>query len=187
LLLVHGRTGDENVMWIFTHKLPRRTWIFSPRAPLADSGGYSWLPPQDGWPRLSDFEEIAGKLIAEFDRWAAAAGAPADQVDVMGFSQGAALAYAMAAFYPEKVNRLVALAGFLPQDDSTPGRYPALNGKRIYVAHGARDETVPVSMAQEAVRTLQAGGAQVTYCESEVGHKLSAACLRGMEQFMTGP
>ena len=174
-------------MWIFTHNLPANRWIFSPRAPLASAqGGYTWLAPDQGWPRLSDFQAVSGKLMAEFDHWAERTGAPVDSFDVMGFSQGAALAYTLAAFYPQRVQRVIALAGFLPAEDALPGRYAALTGKKIYVAHGAKDETVPISMAQEAVRILQTAGAEVVYCESEVGHKLSAPCLRGLTQFITG-
>lgn len=187
LLLLHGRTGDENVMWIFTHNLPKNTWIFSPRAPVASTvSGYEWLPPSEGWPRLPDFEEVAGKLLAEFLHWVDSAGAPTDQVDVMGFSQGAAMAYALAALYPRHIQRVVALAGFLPAEDPAPGRYAALQGKKIYVAHGSKDLTVPVQKAQEAVRILETAGADVDYCESDVGHKLSAPCLRGLKEFLTG-
>lgn len=95
------------------------------------------------------------------------------------------MAYALAAFYPQRVHRVIALAGFLPLEETLPGRYAAARGKKIYVAHGTQDETVPVSLAQEAVRTLQDAGAEVVYCESEVGHKLSAPCLRGLTQFVT--
>ncbi|RPJ52081.1 MAG: hypothetical protein EHM21_01140, partial [Chloroflexi bacterium] len=88
------------------------------------------------------------------------------------------------AYHPQPVSHLVALAGFLPPDEPMPGRYSTLRGKKIYIAHGAKDETVPVVMAQEAARTLQALEADVTYCESDVGHKLSAECLRGLEDFL---
>lgn len=186
LLLLHGRTGDENVMWIFTRGLPRDRWIFAPRAPLAsEEGGYTWLPPGAGWPKLADFQTVAAALLAEIQHWTARQGLPAGPLDVMGFSQGAAMAYALAAFYPQQVQRVIALAGFLPGEDPLPGRYAAFQGKKVYVAHGSKDETVPVNLAQEAVRALQAAGAEVIYCESEVGHKLSAPCLRGLTQFLS--
>ena len=31
LVLLHGWTGDENVMWIFTRRLSRRFWLLAPR------------------------------------------------------------------------------------------------------------------------------------------------------------
>jgi phospholipase/carboxylesterase len=189
MLLIHGWTGNETVMWIFTNRLPKNYWLFAPRAPVPAGGGYAWLPHDGGWPTLEDFTAPAEALLQAFARWAEQAGAPHDTFDVMGFSQGAAMAYALAALYPHKVNRVLALAGFLPRDDQggephTPGRYAALKGKDIYIAHGSQDDIVPVRMAEEAVQTLQTAGAQVTYCASDTGHKLSASCLRGLEEFI---
>lgn len=185
LLLLHGWTGDENVMWVFTRNLPENYWIFAPRAPVpAVDGGYGWLPREEGFPNLADFQGIADALLDAFRHWANRVHAPRDPFDVMGFSQGAAMAYALAAYHPLPVKHLVALAGFLPPDNPMPGRYSELRGKKIYIAHGTQDETVPVTLAQEAKRTLQAAGADVTYCESEVGHKLSAECLKGLEEFL---
>ncbi len=184
LLLLHGWTGDETVMWIFARKIPASTWIFAPRGPVqAPQSGYGWLPHTGSWPTLEEFGPAADALKAAFQKWREAVDAPQGPFDVMGFSQGAAMTYALAANYPQQVQRIIALAGFLPQADPMPGRYAALAGKRIYIAHGSQDDTVPVQMAQFAVHTLQSVGAQITYCESEVGHKLSADCLRGLENF----
>jgi len=185
ILMLHGLTGDEMVMWIFARSLPRDTWLFAPRAPLAaPGGGYTWLPGNGEWPRLDDFSSPAAALMGAFSSWAAETGAPTVAVDVMGFSQGAALAYALAAFYPQQVQRVIALAGFLPIEDSLPGRYRNLSGKHIYIAHGVKDTTVPVEKAQQAVSILQNAGGNVTYCKSDVGHKLSAACLKGLGAFV---
>jgi phospholipase/carboxylesterase len=192
LLLLHGWTGDENVMWIFTNRLPSNLWMFAPRAPYASTiGGYSWLPPEvrqgrpsDGFlPDLDEFRPVADRLLQAFEHWTVKAGAPSDTFDVMGFSQGAAMCYALAAFYTQRVGRILALAGFTPRSEPAPGAYTALAGKPLYIAHGSKDETVPVQLAQQTVRMLQSVGADVTYCESEVGHKLSAQCLKGIESF----
>lgn len=189
-LLIHGLTGDENIMWIFTRGLPKNAWILSPRAPIAwPKGGYSWVNrSQEELPALNDFVNVAHQLHEAFERWLSITNAPRSSFDVMGFSQGAGLAYTLAALYPQRVSRVIALAGFLPRDESAadgePGRYRSLKEKPVYIAHGTRDETVPVQLAREAVDTLQAAGARVTYCESDVGHKLGADCLRGLDKFI---
>lgn len=189
LLLLHGWTGNEQVMWIFTRQLAGHFWLFAPRAPLSSpEGGYGWIPHrEDGWPHLEDFAEAARQLVEGVQHWASKAGVPnqtlTQPIDLMGFSQGAAMSYAVAAFYPERIGRVAGLAGFLPRSKQNFDLRPAYEGRKIYVAHGSKDETVPVSMAQETVQVLESAGAQVTYCESEVGHKLSAGCLRGVENF----
>ena len=185
LLLLHGWTGDETVMWIFTRSVPDNFWILAPRGPVqAPEKGYGWLPNHTRLPKLQDFEQIAHSLHQAINHWSADLHLPAQPVDVMGFSQGAAMAYALTAFYPQQVDRVIALAGFLPQDETLPGRYTALKGKPVYVAHGTLDETIPIALAHNAVQTLQLAGADVTYCESEVGHKMGAGCLRGLTEFM---
>ncbi len=184
MLLIHGLGGDENVMWIFARNLPRHSWLFAPRGLVPSQDGYAWLQNAERWPRLVDFSAPASALYNACKEWAARTGAPFDSIDVMGFSQGAAMAYALAAFYPNTVRRIICLAGFLPQEDQEPGRYAALQGKQVYIAHGSKDSIVPVRMAEEAAHALKEIGAEVTYCPSNTGHKMSAACLRGLEEFI---
>jgi phospholipase/carboxylesterase len=183
MLLIHGWTGDENVMWIFARKLPKNYWLFAPRGPIEAAGGYAWLPHAGKWPSLDEFTQPAENLLQAFSRWAKAEGAPSETFDVMGFSQGAAMSFALAALYPDRVDRVMSLAGFLPSEQEA-GSFNGFSGKSVYIAHGEQDQIVPVQMAEEAVQKLQAAGAEVTYCASDTGHKLSASCLRGLEEFM---
>jgi predicted esterase len=34
---------------------------------------------------------------------------------------------------------------------------------------------------------LEQSGAQITYCEDEMGHKLSSNCLRALESYLSSP
>jgi phospholipase/carboxylesterase len=187
LLLIHGLHGNEKVMWIFTRGAPGNTWLIAPRGPVQTSQGYAWVKSSGDFPSLADFSASAAALFAELSRWLEQIGAAQQPMDVMGFSQGAAMAYALAAFYPQNIQKVIALAGFLPRENDEPGRYSAMQGKRVYIAHGSKDAVVPVQMAEDAVQTLQAFGADVTYCASDTGHKLSTNCLRGLEQFLQRP
>ncbi len=188
LLLLHGWTGDERVMWIFTRSLARHFWMFAPRAPISvASGGYAWLPHKDSeWPTLPKFKPATISLLEAVQQWGKRVGTPETALNkpynLMGFSQGAAMSYSLAAYHPERIGRVAALAGFLPQGE--PERLKAFDGKQVYIAHGTRDDIVPVQKAEEAVQSLQAAGADVTFCESPVGHKLSASCLRGLDSFL---
>lgn len=187
LLLLHGWTGDENSMWVFVHKLPSSYWMVAPRAPHATQpSGYSWrVPPPDrtDGPNLEDLRSSAEALIALVDGYCAQEDLQGGTFDVMGFSQGAAEASALALLYPSRIGRVGLLAGFVPMGAETLLSPRLLVGKRFFVAHGSRDEMVNVDFARQSVRLLQAAGAEVTLCEDEVGHKVSAGCLRGLETF----
>ena len=74
---------------------------------------------------------------------------------------------------------LVALAGFLPAGDAA-----GLAGLSIFWGHGTSDERVPIARARQDADRLRAAEARVTLCESDVGHKLGAECLRGLRAWV---
>ena len=76
------------------------------------------------------------------------------------------------------------LAGFVPSGLEEVIVKRPLKGKSVFVAHGTQDEMVPVDRARASIELLEKAGANVTYCEDEVGHKVSAACLRALESFL---
>lgn len=187
LLLIHGLTGDENSMWVFARDLPASYWIVAPRAPhAAVQGGYSWRPPQ--FESLNQFSldqlrAAAEGLLRLVDEYSASAGLDASTFDVLGFSQGAAMASLLACLHPERFQKVGMLAGFVPGglEELIPQR--PLAGKPFFVVHGTKDQTVPIERARASVETLERAGAQVTYCEDEVGHKVSVTCLRSLRKF----
>ncbi len=188
LLMLHGFTGDENSMWVFARDLPSHYWIVAPRAPhITEPSGYSWRPLHSidfGRPSLEQLRPAAEALIKLVDAYQLSAGIDASVFDVMGFSQGAAMSNLLVFLYPERIRKTGILAGFVPSGlDELVAKRP-LAGKPFFVAHGTKDETVPVDRARASIEILQQAGAQVTYCEDEVGHKISLTCLRALKDFL---
>ncbi len=184
--LFHGWTGDEDSMWIFAARLPENYLLLAPRGlhptPL---GGFSWHPLKEGksWPEVDDFRPAVEKIIALIDHWPAFPAADFSQMRLAGFSQGGALAYAFTLLHPKRVASLAGLASFLPEGAATHLEGHPLHGLPVYISHGTQDKLVPIERARQAVQLLDQAGAKVWYCESDVGHKLSADCFRGMEVF----
>lgn len=187
LLLLHGWTGDENSMWIFAHNAPVDMWIAAPRAPFTvEQGGYSWrmLPPEiAGLPTLNDLKPAADNLIRLVDEISASVSVDATQFDVAGFSQGGALTNVLALLYPQRIRKAAVLAGFMPGGVDALISRNVLDGKPFFVSHGRQDNLVAFERAQESVSLLEQAGAQVSFCEAEVGHKVSVDCLRGLNAF----
>lgn len=183
-LLLHGLTGDEEVMWIFASRLPRNVLIIAPRGLHSSAlGGYSWLPELERqWPLIVDFRPAVNALLELLNPNFFPA-ADFSNLNLVGFSQGAALAYTFGLLHAEKVHALAGLSGFLPEDAPDYILGQPLRDKRVFVAHGTQDDTVPIKRARWSVQTLKQAGAQVVYCEDDVGHKLSAACFNGLESF----
>ena len=103
---------------------------------------------------------------------------------LFGFSQGAALASLVALMHPDRVRKVGMLAGFVPRGAEGLAAGTPLSGKSIFVAHGTLDTMVPVERARASIRLLEQAGAEVIYCEEEVGHKVSAGCLRALHSYL---
>jgi phospholipase/carboxylesterase len=123
-------------------------------------------------------------LMRMVDGYSASVGLDAQQFDLMGFSQGAAMVNLMGMLYPARVRKMGVLAGFVPSGfDALIGQKP-LSGKTVFVAHGTKDDMVPLDRARSSIELLKMAGAQVIYCEDHVGHKLSASCLHALEKYL---
>ena len=184
VVFIHGWTGDEHSMELFSRGLPDSDLHIFPRGPFETEGGYGWVSAEaGGFPPMQVFEPACRDLIKEIDIRLAEMKVTGEGLRLVGFSQGGAAAYTLAHLYPERVEQVAVLAGFLPQVDQ-PADLDALRGIPFYIAHGTRDETIPVMYAKEAVKALQDAGAVVDYCESSTGHKLAAACFTRLTQFL---
>ena len=200
LLLIHGYTGDENSMWVFARDLPSHFWMVAPRAPHpSETTGYSWriMPGTRGHaqggafgrPHLEELMPQAEALIRLVDSYQASVGIEASperrrRIDVMGFSQGAAMANILAFLYPERIRKMGILAGFVPSGLEDYAAKRPLEGKSVFVTHGTQDDTVPIDRARASVEVLEQAGAEITYCEDDVGHKVSLNCLRALRSYL---
>ena len=189
MLLIHGLTGDENSMWVFARNLPAEYWMVAPRAPhpsQMEQGGYSWRSGRseaEDRPSLEQLKPAAEALLGLVDEYAASVGLNASVLDVMGFSQGAAMCNLLAFLYPQRIRKVGILAGFMPGGLEELISQRPIEGKPFFVAHGTKDEMVTVDRARASIELLEQAGAQVTYCEDAVGHKVSATCLRALQNF----
>jgi phospholipase/carboxylesterase len=184
LIMLHGWTGDENSMWIFSENLLKSALFIAPRGIYKTKDtGYSWNPEiTKPWPWVSDFIPAVEALINTISSINFPDG-DFSELHIIGFSQGAALAYTFACLHPNNVASLAVLSGFLPDGATamlTPNR---LNGLPVFIAHGTNDDLVPVERARISAGILQDAGANVIYCEDNVGHKLSVKCFRALEAF----
>ncbi|MEW5868320.1 MAG: hypothetical protein AB1894_03530 [Chloroflexota bacterium] len=184
IVMLHGWTGDENAMWVFASRLPQDAWLVAPRGLYpAPTGGYAWHAYKPRmWPWVDDFRPAVEALL-ELLTPENFPGADFSKLRLVGFSQGAALAFTLALLHPGRICTLAGLSGFLPDGAAALAAGQPLRGIPLFMAHGSQDALVPVERARQAVELLEQAGAQVSYCEDDVGHKLSAGCFRGLEAF----
>jgi phospholipase/carboxylesterase len=184
LVLHHGRGTDERDLIGLADFLDpeRRLLVVTPRAPLTLPGspGYHWyLVPRVGHPDRQSFEAAREALTVLHDQLWEESGIGPERTVLGGFSMGAVMSYAMGlgADRPA-VAGILAFSGFVP---TVEGWEPSLGdrqGTRAFVSHGQRDPVIGVEFAERARELLAAGGLDVTYRTSELGHQIDPAHLR---------
>jgi phospholipase/carboxylesterase len=184
--MVHGWKGDETVMWIFKQAIPPGAAVISPRAPLAASErGYGWferdgaeLQPEPGslWAGLDTLHRFLTNLPERY---------PVDpkRLVLIGFSQGAAMCNTLAITRPGLVKGVASLAGLIPGEVAEKAETD-LTGLPVFIAHGTRDETVPLAAARQARDLYSRLGAQVTYGEYPAGHKMTVQAIRDLKHWL---
>ena len=119
LLLIHGYGSNEQDLFSFATELPDEYYIVSARAPYdIQYGSYAWyaINFDADQNKFSDNEQAktSRDLIAKFiDELTANYPIDSQNVTLIGFSQGAILSYAVALSHPEKVQRVVAMSGYV--------------------------------------------------------------------------
>ena len=177
LLLLHGYGSNEADLFSFAEELPENYYIISARAPYdMQYGSYAWyaINFDADQNKFSDNEQAktSRDLIATFiDELIQTYPIDADYVSLIGFSQGSILSYAVALSYPEKVQKVVAMSGYLNLDIVTEDYLKnTFNNLKIFASHGTVDQVIPVEWARKTPAILENLGIAVTYKEYPVGH-----------------
>lgn len=181
VIMLHGRAGNEDVMWVFARTLPPGWLLIAPRALKPDGEGYSWHPRlPHTWPPLIEFDAATDSVTRLIHSLPALYQADPQRIYLMGFSQGAALSYAVAMRHPGLVQGIAGLVGFVPTDTESAVETQALRHLPIFMAVGRQDDKIPYERAQSCATTLRAAGAELTYREYATGHRMPAQGLRDL-------
>lgn len=185
IVMIHGHLGSEDVMWIFSQTLPQDWLVVAPRAIVdVGDGRYSWHPrQQDEWPTLDAFDTAVDTLEQFIDTLPELYDADPNQIYLMGFSQGAAAAFAVAILTPEKVQGIASLVGFMPRQVEEAVETARLSDLPVFMAVGTEDDRVPLEIARECGKAVRAAGAYLEYREYETGHKLNGEGIRKLKSW----
>jgi phospholipase/carboxylesterase len=180
LLLLHGYGSNEADLFSFATELPEEYYVVSARAPYdLQYGSYAWysINFDADQNKFSDHDQavISRDLVANFiDELLANYPIDASNVTLIGFSQGSILSYSIALSYPEKVQKVVAMSGYLNLD-IIKEKYQAndFSNLKIFASHGTADQVIPVDWARKSPAILESLGIKTTYKEYPIGHGVS--------------
>jgi phospholipase/carboxylesterase len=177
LLLLHGYGSNEEDLFSFATELPDEYYIVSARAPYnMQYGAYAWyaINFDADENKFSDHEQakISRDLIAQFiDELIQTYPIDPKNVTLVGFSQGSILSYAIALSHPDKVQRVVALSGYVSEPILEENYLRNdLSKLKIFHSHGTADQVIPVDWARKTKPFLEKLGINSTYKEYPVGH-----------------
>lgn len=177
LLLLHGYGSNEEDLFSFASELPEEYYVVSVRAPYElGFGSYDWyaINFDADENKFSDVPQAqqSRDLIANFiDELIANYPIDAAKVTLIGFSQGTILSYAIALSYPEKIQRVVAMSGYLNTEMAIPNfENKDFSRLKIFASHGTVDQVVPIDWARKAAPALTKLGIEVVYKEYPIGH-----------------
>ncbi len=184
LVLLHGVGADEYDLLPLADQLDPRLLCVSIRAPRDAQGiGYSWfdidwstVPPSYD---LAQAEESRAAVAALVPELVLANGTDPARTFLFGFSQGGAMALAVALTRPELVRGVIVHSGRLVPDlasRAAPGK--ALAGLEALVLHGVDDPLLVVERGRE-IRDYLAPllGPRLVYAEHAAEHNITDASL----------
>lgn len=189
LFLIHGYGSHEGDLFSFARYLPKTYHIIALRAPIVLSeGSYAWytITFDEDMNKWSNDEEgiqsrdlIQHNVKYHLDR----INLTREQVDFLGFSQGAILSWALGLTYPKMIDKIMALSGFFnPKliSDNKDSK-AALN---CFSSHGIIDPVIPISHTREGIDLLREHGVSVTYKEYDAPHTISPDNFKDLMEWL---
>jgi len=177
-----GLPDDARVRFIFPH---------APVRPITVNGGMEMR----GWydimgadiDRSTDEQGIraSGDQIQLLIDHEIERGIDSSRILLAGFSQGGAIALFQGLRCPTPLAGILALSTYLPLGDRLQSEMSAANAKvSIYLAHGASDPVVPLSLAESSRDTLEAAGCNVAWSTWPIPHSVSPEEIADVGRWM---
>jgi phospholipase/carboxylesterase len=177
LIMFHGYGSDENDLFSFASELPKELFIISVRAPYQmQPFGNAWYAinfdaNQNKWSDDEQAKTSRDKISNFIDEAVRHYPIDKNNINLLGFSQGTILSYAVALSYPEKVNNVIALSGYINLDIiSKDIQNKDLSHLSFYCSHGSVDQVIPVEWARRTPEILKQLKVDYVYEEFPVGH-----------------
>lgn len=192
LILLHGYGSSEGDLIEVSKTLDERFLTFSLRAPFKGSEvGYSWYEltrtrTNEITSNYTELKESKAKILSFISNACKAYKADSTKVFLLGFSQGAIMAYDMALTNPKKIAGILALSGKMLEDSKTAMAETTSVAKiKFFIAHGNSDNVISIKEAEKASEFLKTKNIkEVTYKNYEMPHSISGAELNDIKTWL---
>lgn len=191
VLLLHGYGSNEEDLFSFASELSDEYYVVSVQAPYpVPPYGYAWYAihfDADANKFSDDNQAIESReLIVKFiDELINKYPIDPNNINLVGFSQGAILSYAIALSYPEKINKVVALSGYFNEKIIADNyRQKDLSKLKMFASHGTVDQVIPIDWARQTPTILKSLNIDHEYKEYPVGHGVHPLNFKDFKLFL---
>ena len=192
LIMLHGYGSNEADLFDIAKALDGRFITFSLRAPntIAENSfcWYALEPSPDGERKYnySEARNSKAKIMSFISNACKAYKLDSTQVFIMGFSQGAIMAYDLAITSPKKIKGVLALSGRM-MEESKALKTDALQLAKVkfYVAHGNSDNVIKIADAEKAVEFLKTKNvSDLAFKTYEMPHSINGKELNDIKAWL---
>ena len=178
IILLHGYGSDENDLFSFAEYLPKKYTIISLRAPFeTPMGGYCWFSinfnnSNEKWSDHKQAYQSILNLESQIDFFIQKYNLEPDQIDLLGFSQGAVLSWTLLLDFSIKINRAVCLSGYIDKSLLKEDIY-SYRDIIAYSSHGTNDPVIPFDWAKTSIESLKENNPNVVFNSFQAAHNVS--------------
>ena len=178
IIFLHGYGSDENDLFSFAEYLPKKYTIISLRAPFeTPMGGYCWFSinfnnSNEKWSDHKQAYQSILNLESQIDFFIQKYNLDPDQIDLLGFSQGAVLSWTLLLDFSIKINRAVCLSGYIDKSLLKEDIY-SYRDIIAYSSHGTNDPVIPFDWAKTSIESLKENNPNVVFNSFQDAHNVS--------------
>lgn len=185
IFLLHGMGSNEADLPQLVKDFENTHHIFSLRGPIVQKPGYSFFEIEEiGKPIRDIFDKIVTHIQAFIREAIAEYNLNADDITILGFSQGAILAQTIALTMGSEISKVVALSGYIPEFVKTEYSKRSVDHLSIFISHGDYDYVIPSQWGIESKDYFETMKARVTFKTYNEGHGVTPENHRDLIGFL---
>lgn len=191
LVALHGVGSNERDLVEVAEAIAPDSLVINLRSPIElSTDSYSFFHvqftpsgPVHNWTEAKkNFELLEQELISISNRF----NIPLKNISVMGFSQGSIMTMGLLLKSSLDLGHYICFSGrTLPEFANHALKNPMTGFKRkIFLAHGIQDSTLPVNLARRSNEVLQIIKADLTYREYDGGHSITSSIINEANKWL---
>ena len=192
LIMLHGYGSNESDLFAMAQSFDDRYLVLSVRGPHNGKDmGYAWydlnfLPDRKITHNFEQANESSFKLRSFISEACKAYKADSSKVILMGFSQGAIMAFHMGISYPGKIYGIMALSGrMMEETKNIKTDAKKLQELKVFMAHGFSDNVIDYKEAEKAHAHLKEKQIKnISFKSYEMPHSICGAELKDIQSWL---